>query len=192
MDQLLEQCWRIADSLKTLRALPFPTWSREDETSVARHVRAALATIRHDSIRIDCDLDDDAKVHGDPLVLLYVCATILHHAIEAFPAASDDAVEEPHVRVHLTRVDSSIVLDVTDRGPSILEEDLEQVFTVGYCGRMRAWSAGLRLWWVHRAIEGLGGTVAFKNRKPTGVRCRVTLPAVNDTPSATVARSFSQ
>lgn len=177
VDQVLDQCWRIADTLRTLRALPYPSWERERLVHLNQLVRAVLAGPRSDRLRVDCRVDEHALVRGDPLVLLYVCTTLLHHALDAFPRdAANDGNPEAHVTVTLRTAGRTVVLEVADRGPQIPLEELSQVFTAEYRGRTRGWSIGLRLLYVRQAVEGFGGSLEIANRLPTGVVSRVVLP----------------
>jgi CheY-like chemotaxis protein len=177
IDDVLAQCWRIAESLRTLRALPFPSLDRSRVVHLGPLVRAVLASPRPAHLRVDSTVDENAAVRGDPLVLLYVCTTLLHHAFESFPresANNDNA--EPHVKVVLRRSGPDVVLEVVDRGPTIPSEEFSQVFSPDYRGRTRGWSAGIRLQYVRQAVEALGGSLEIENRSPTGVLCRVFLP----------------
>jgi CheY-like chemotaxis protein len=180
VDDVLDQCWRIADTLRTLRALPFPSLERAKTVHLGQLVRAVLAGPRADNLRVECDVDDRAAVRGDPLVLLYICTTLLHHALDAFPReAGNDGSAEPQVKVGLKTVERNVVLEVSDRGPKIPLEELAQVFTPEYRGRTRGWSAGIRLQYVRQAVEAFGGTLEITNRSPSGVSCRVSLPAAS-------------
>jgi CheY-like chemotaxis protein len=177
VDDVLAQCWRIAESLRTLRALPFPSLERSRVVHLGPLVRAVLAAPRPENLRVEHAIDEHAAVRGDPLVLLYVCTTLLHHAMESFPRDSgDDGSSEPHVKVGLRNEGRDVVLEVVDRGPPIPAEELSQVFSPDYRGRTRGWSAGIRLQYVRQAVETLGGTLEIENRSPTGVLCRVYLP----------------
>jgi C4-dicarboxylate-specific signal transduction histidine kinase len=176
-DQILDQCWRIADTLRTLRALPYPSLERERSIRLGQLVRAVIAGPRGDRLRVEAQIDEDALVRGDPLVLLYVCTTLLHHALDSFPReAADDGNPEPHVRVVLRIEGRLAVLEVSDRGPPIPPEELGQLYSADYHGRTRGWSIGLRLLYVREAIEAFGGTLEITNNTPSGVRCRMSLP----------------
>lgn len=177
IDDVLAQCWRIADSLRTLRALPFPSLDRSRVVHLGPLVRAVLAAPRPEALRVECTVDENAAVRGDPLVFLYVCTTLLHHALESFPRdAANDGNPEPHVKVALRRTGIDVVLEVVDRGPPIPPDELSQVYSPDYRGRTRGWSAGIRLQYVRQAVEALGGTLEIGNRSPSGVVCRVFLP----------------
>jgi CheY-like chemotaxis protein len=177
-DQILDQCWRIADTLRTLRALPYPSLERERSINLGQLVRAVIAGPRGDRLRVEAKIDEDAIVRGDPLVLLYVCTTLLHHALDSFPRdAADDHNPEPHVRVLLRVEGRTAVLEVSDRGPQSPPDELGQLYSAEYHGRTRGWSIGLRLLYVRQAIEAFGGTLEITNNAASGgVLCRMVLP----------------
>jgi CheY-like chemotaxis protein len=175
VDDMLSQCWRIAGALRTLRDLPCPPWVSEREADVGQLVRAALAWTGGEHVHFECDANTAAMVHGDPLVIVYVCTAVLHNALESSP--KEEGGSPPRVEVHLFSTKDEVILDVRDSGPKIPDAELHRVFSVQYPGRARAWSTGLRLWLVRQAVEGLGGAIEVTNEDPVGARCRVRLPA---------------
>jgi CheY-like chemotaxis protein len=199
VDDMLTQCWRIAEALRTLRDLPCPPWASEREADVGQLVRAALAWTGSERIDFQSDPGTVAIVHGDPLVIVYVCTSILHNAVESTPlgpkadsrndGGSDADPDAPRVRVRLLSTADEVILDVRDGGPRIPDEELHRVFSVQYPGRAKAWSTGLRLWLVRQAVEGLGGAIEVTNEESGGVRCRIRLPTAK--PSSRASRSPS-
>ena len=173
--EMLSQCWRIAEALRTLRDLPCPPWAREREADLGQLIRAALAWTGSERVRYEADANASTMVHGDPLVIVYICTAVLHNAIESTP--KNDPGGSPHVDVKLLSTVDEVILDVRDAGPNIPDHELHRVFSVQYPGRARAWSAGLRLWLVRQAVEGLGGAIEVTNQDSGGVRCRIRLPA---------------
>ena len=112
-----------------------------------------------------------------------VLVNLVKNAVEAMPgggrvhiglceqAASDGAV-------------ACITLTVEDNGPGIPQEDLEKIFTSGYCGhttnqRATAWWAGHRglgLAITRSIVEEAGGRVIASNRQQGGARFSLELP----------------
>jgi two-component system osmolarity sensor histidine kinase EnvZ len=86
--------------------------------------------------------------------------------------------QEP-VDVATTRIGSSIVLDIADRGPGIPAADVDRVkrpFTRGESARTGAAGAGLGLAIVERIARMHGGTLDLTLRDGGGTLARVTLP----------------
>jgi CheY-like chemotaxis protein len=181
VERLLDQCWRIASSLRTLRDLPCPPWTREDDIDLDQVVRSAIARVSTDGIRVVFETDGAAWVRGDPLVVLYLCTALVHNAVEAVPRSNRperrEAIDLPDVLVRVHRSPSEVVLDVRDFGTAIPDQELHRIFALDNPGRERAWGAGLRLWFVRQIVEMLGGLIEISNVEEGGVLCRVRLPA---------------
>lgn len=175
-EQLLDECRRIAGSLRTLRGLPCPPWTRDRDIDLRDVVRSAIARIRVDEGAIAFDGEHPAWVRGDPMVLLYLCTALLQNAVEAVPRSSPHATDGPKIDVRLSSSPTEVMLDVHDSGAPIPEDELARIFSLDSPGRERAWGAGLRLWFVRQIVETLGGSIEVSN-VPDGVRCRVRLPA---------------
>jgi two-component system, OmpR family, sensor histidine kinase CpxA len=76
---------------------------------------------------------------------------------------------------------SQVAITVTDNGPGLPDEELEQVFTPFYrpdTARTReTGGAGLGLAIVRTCVEACGGTVSCRNRQPTGLEVVIRLAA---------------
>jgi DNA-binding response OmpR family regulator len=179
-EQLLDQCWRIASSLRTLRGLPCPARTRDGDVDLREVVRSAIARVRADDVTVAFDGEQPAWVRGDPMVLLYLCTALVQNAMEAVPPPSPVGALEtsvrPKVDVRLGCSATEVVLDVRDSGAPIPEDELMHIFAVDSAGRERAWSAGLRFWFVRQIVEALGGAIEISNIEG-GVRCCVRLSA---------------
>jgi len=180
VDQMLDQCWRIAGTLRTLRTLSCPPWSHEETVDLAQTVRVAIAEASSDHVRIAFDGGDRARVDADPRVLLYICSSLIRNAVEAVPSAKRRELKDrgpvPEVAIRLHHSNDEAILEVHDRGRSIPAEELSKVFAVDTPGREQGWSVGLRLWFVRRLVESLGGTIGMSSDPDDGVRCEVRLP----------------
>jgi DNA-binding response OmpR family regulator len=180
IDQLLEQCWRIAKSLRTLRGLPCPAWTRDGDIDLGEIIRAAILRIGGEDARIAFSGERSAWVRGDPMVTLYLCTALLWNAVEAVPRSARNPGSKPEalseVAVSLRTSPKEVILDVCDPGAPIPDDELARVYALDTPGRERAWGAGLRLWFVRQAVETLGGVIEISNVQD-GVLCRVRLPA---------------
>jgi signal transduction histidine kinase len=196
VEGLLDQCWRIASSLRTLRDLPCPPWTREDDIDIDQVVRSAIARVSTDGMRVVFETDGAALVRGDPLVVLYLCTALVHNAVEAVPRSNrpgrPEAIDLPDVLVRVHQSPSQVVLDVRDFGTAIPDEELRRIFSLDNPGRERAWGAGLRLWFVRQIVEILGGLIEISNVEEGGVLCRVRLPArIPDSTGATATTALT-
>lgn len=181
IDEMLEHCWRIASSLRTLRGLPCPAWTGDAKVDVHQLARAAIAAATNDGARITFDGAPDAFVRGDPPVVRYLCTALVRNALESVPrwgrGEESTSSDRPDVDVRLHHTAHEVIFDVRDRGANIPENELARIFSVDHPGRERAWGAGLRLWFVRHLVEALGGAIDVSNEANRGVRCRVRLPA---------------
>jgi two-component system sensor histidine kinase CpxA len=93
--------------------------------------------------------------------------------------AQQYAGESGHVEVAATVKDGSAHIFVTDHGPGIPEEELEQVFApfyrVEYARSRRTGGTGLGLAIVKSSIEACGGTVSCRNLHPSGLQVEMIL-----------------
>jgi CheY-like chemotaxis protein len=178
-EELLVHGWRIASSLRTLRGLPCPAWTRDVDVNLTDVVRAAIARVRGEGASVALDGEPPAWVCGDPMVLQYLCSALIQNAAEAVPRASEirapSANAQPAVMVRVERGNSEVILDVFDSGAPIPEDELDRIFAPNNPGRERAWGAGLRLWFVRQIVETMRGTIEVSN-VDIGVKCRVRLP----------------
>ncbi|HVJ17519.1 MAG TPA: HAMP domain-containing sensor histidine kinase [Polyangiaceae bacterium] len=174
--ELLEQCWRMVDTIRSLRDLPIPRWSQKREVDLTRAVQTALgATVGGvGGVLLE---QGPAHVAADAQVVHYICRALLRNAVEALSGPRLGGTTAAGIEVHVGREGSEVVLDVRDDGPQIPAEDLPRVFSPDYLGRGRGWSAGLRLWFVREAVQSMGGSVQIYNDEISGVHCRVRLPA---------------
>lgn len=177
IDELLTQCWRMVETLRSLRDLPPPKWHKSKEVDLLRTVQTAvMATVGHAG-HVTHDPAASLVVAGDSQVVHYICRALLRNAVEAIPHHEDPARRRVDVEVRRDKRD--VVLDVHDRGPQIPDEDLPRVFSPDYLGRGGAWSGGLRLWFVREAVHAMNGAIEVFNDETEGVHSRVRLPAAS-------------
>lgn len=138
------------------------------ERAVARESGSSNAT------EIKIDVADDFCVIAEPELLLRSVANVLRNAIRYAGNAGA-------ITISATPEKESIVLSIEDCGPGIPAEAIAQVFDPFYridSSRSReTGGVGLGLSIVKTCIESCGGTVGCENRKPSGLRVVIQLPA---------------
>jgi len=174
--ELLEQCWRMVDTIRSLRDLPIPRWSQKREVDLARAVQTALGATVGGANGVLLE-QGPARVAADAQVVHYICRALLRNAVEAVSGPQLGGTTAAGIEVHVGQQGDDVVLDVRDNGPQIPAEDLPRVFSPDYLGRGRGWSAGLRLWFVREAVQSMGGSIEIFNDEISGVHSRVRLPA---------------
>jgi signal transduction histidine kinase len=122
---------------------------------------------------------DSAIVEGDPDRLRQVLTNLLSNAVRFTPAGGG-------VEVRVSTAGQEAVLDVTDSGPGIPEDELPRVFNRFFRGsRSRGDGSGIGLAVVSELVRAHGGTASAGNVPGGGARFQVKLPAT--APSAAVA-----
>jgi two-component system sensor histidine kinase ChvG len=127
------------------------------------------------------------SAHIDDGITAYANEDLMETAIEnLLDNAASYTKEGQTVEVRLARRDDLACITVADRGPGVDAEVIPRIFDryvsnrpiprdatmpVGSTGQ----HAGLGLWIVKRNIEGLGGTVAGRNREEGGFEVVVCL-----------------
>lgn len=91
---------------------------------------------------------------------------------------------EGEVRLRVYESESSVVIEVSDDGPGVPPEHLDQIFTPFFTTKGVGGGTGLGLAICHAIVESLGGTIAAENRAPRGARFRVELPVEVDSERA--------
>jgi CheY-like chemotaxis protein len=172
VNELLEQCWRMVETLRRLRDLTAPPSRVAHAVDLVRVLTAAVAA----TVGAGVSLTVPARaphVAADEQVLNYVLRAVLRNAAESVGQKEDS--DEPVVRVRVTHTRDWVTVEIRDRGPLIPEDELPIVFTPEYPGRGNSWSTGLRLWFVRDALGALGGSVEISNDE-TGVLCALRIP----------------
>jgi len=87
------------------------------------------------------------------------------------------------VLVHLSHDGRFAHLRVSDRGPGVPDEHIEQIFERYYSERRTDITEetpssyfGIGLWIARRNVEAMGGTIFAENRSPHGLSVHVRLP----------------
>jgi two-component system sensor histidine kinase ChvG len=108
--------------------------------------------------------------------------TVLENLLDNAESFSPEGGE---IRLALGVEDHTAVLTVEDQGPGVPPADIERIFDRYFSVRAPTGAAaangelahfGIGLWVVRRNVEALGGTVRAENRKPHGLRVKVSLP----------------
>jgi signal transduction histidine kinase len=143
-------------------------------------VSAAWAGGNPDDVRLELDPDIPPFV-TDAERLRTVLVNILANARHAVQAVAADrqsggvtVLDEPAVVLRTSRVESRVVISVSDHGVGISAEDLPHVFDPYYTTRRSGTGLGLPI--AKNIVEGLGGTIAVTSLVGQGTDVRIDLP----------------
>ncbi|MEP0847269.1 MAG: HAMP domain-containing protein [Phycisphaerae bacterium] len=134
---------------------------------------------RRSVVMTDCA---PCQVSGVPELIRRSVENVLRNAVT-------HTAEQTAVEVSLQRDGAEAVIRVSDCGPGVPEHELAQIFRPFYRvsrGRERqSGGVGLGLAIAERSVAHHGGTIAARNRSPSGLEVEIRLPA---TSAANVAR----
>jgi heavy metal sensor kinase len=126
-------------------------------------------------IRIDCEIQDGVRVHGDPQHLGQLAQNLISNALKYTPAGG-------RVSVRVGAVNGEAVLSVSDSGPGIPAEHRARIFDRFYRiqeGKDRREGAGLGLAIVNWVVRAHGGSISVDSSPEGGAVFKVGLPLSN-------------
>ena len=111
------------------------------------------------------DIDADADVKGDPLLLQILINNLLENAIKYSP-------KESPITAVLKKYRSSIELQIKDKGPGIIDEEKKRVFTkfyrIGNEDTRKTQGTGLGLYLCRKIAREHNGDISVTNNEPHG------------------------
>ena len=143
---------------------------RTELVALVRRIGDGLRTLGGDPIVIEAPAE--CYVRGSQDELVPALLNIMENASKYAP--------ESEVRVCVECHSAEVVVTVTDRGPGMLPEELDNAFKRFYRGERRGEipGSGLGLAIAKRAVERLGGTITIASTVGAGTTVRLALPAV--------------
>ena len=120
----------------------------------------------------------------DQLSIVTVLGNLIDNAVDAITGDPATGARNPRgvVTVAITDTDGALRLTVTDTGPGIAADQLEDVFVDGFSTKptRSGIHRGVGLALVHRLVTRLGGTITVTSRAPAsadrGARFEVVMP----------------
>jgi len=162
----------LIDKLIALARLENPQ-RREPEHveigAVAQRVVDALQALQS-SPRVSLHAEDNLVVRADEHELHEALANLVENALKYAPHSP--------VEIDARAEGDRVVLEVSDRGPGLSDEDRSHIFDRFYRGANRGETEGfgLGLAIVKRAVERAGGEVSVESREGFGSRFTIRLP----------------
>lgn len=102
-------------------------------------------------IKLDLSLDDLPLIKGESLLMIEICNNILSNAVDALPLGGK-------IEIELKRVDDIAVLKISNNGPKIPDEVINNIFDRGFThGKNHGRGLGLHL--AKEMVEKLGGKI---------------------------------
>lgn len=128
------------------------------------------ASLRASGLELDVSAEAGVEAPGDPEKLRQVLINLVENA--------RDALTESHVGRHVSisvgNGNDRVALEVTDDGPGVDDETLEQLFEPFFSKKHEGTGLGLAI--ARRTVEAHGGRIEARRRPAGGMRFRIDLP----------------
>jgi two-component system sensor histidine kinase CpxA len=166
----------VAELLTFSKAGMQPTDVQRVPVGVAETARRAVARESHPGARIEIAVDDALRVLADPDYLFRSFSNLIRNSIRY-------AGDYGPIQITANSEHDGVVITVSDHGPGLPEEALEEVFTPFHrpeLARTReTGGAGLGLAIVKSCVEACRGTVRARNCQPHGLAVDIRLAAAH-------------
>jgi len=179
LDDIVEQSRRASEIVKRVRAMINP--QRADYATlvigaVIDHVEALLRPeLNGQGVLLRVMLEDPAvKVRGDQVLLEQVLVNLIHNAAQAM---HDQPRHRRRIVLATCRVAQGIHIAVTDQGPGIAPEQLEQIFAPFFTTKPDGLGLGLNI--CRTIVEAHGGSMTVVNEAEGGATFSFILPTAH-------------
>ncbi|KPJ77546.1 MAG: hypothetical protein AMJ54_07455 [Deltaproteobacteria bacterium SG8_13] len=176
----------IRKTVKNLLDLNRPGKHVMQTVDINRVVKDTLALMRSDlkkkKVHHRLELDQQLPgITGTPQQISQVIMNLVNNAVEAISGSvaidGNRAVSYPEgeITFRTYRRDNHVVIEVSDNGPGIAEEDLQHIFDPFYTSKKKL-GMGVGLSICHGIIEEYHGTIKARNAAGGGAVLTVELP----------------
>jgi C4-dicarboxylate-specific signal transduction histidine kinase len=174
LDEIVEQSKRASEIVKRVRAFINPKRGHYETLAVDGVITHAAALLEPElkqaGIALHLDLaDGGVLVRGDRVLLEQVLVNLIHNAMHAMQ-------DRPRGRIDVAsrRVDQGVRVTVSDQGPGIPPEQLDQIFAPFFTTRPDGLGLGLNI--CRTIVEAHGGCMTVENPADGGAAFSFTLP----------------
>lgn len=178
LDDIIEQARRASEIVRRVRSLINPQRGHFESFAIGDiilHAEALLKPeLQRNSVTLKLSMENPAaQVRGDKVLLEQVLVNLIHNAVQAMQ-------EQPRNRrcISLTSrcAGASLKIAVSDQGPGIAHEQLEQVFAPFFTTKPDGLGLGLNI--CRTIIEAHSGIMTVESREGDGATFSFTLPIV--------------
>lgn len=178
LDDIVEQSRRASEIVKRVRAMINP--QRADYATlvlgaVIDHVEALLRPeLNGQGMLLRVMLEDPAvKVRGDQVLLEQVLVNLIHNAAQAM---HDQPRHRRRIVLATCRVAQGVRIAVSDQGPGIPPDQLDQIFAPFFTTKRDGLGLGLNI--CRTIVEAHGGSMTVANDAEGGATFSFILPIV--------------
>lgn len=163
---------RLGSWVRDLLSYSRPVAGMDTDVDLAAIVRDSVGSFDRETARgvttVTQLQPELPAVRGDPLLLGQVIGSLLANAYEALPSGG-------RVTVRAQRADANVVLEVSDDGPGMNEQQIDRVFRPFYTTKPKGLGVGLPL--AKRIVERFGGAIEVRSSPGHGTTVALRLPA---------------
>ncbi len=179
LDEIVEQSARASEIVKRVRAMINPQRADYCNFTIDDVLAHAGTLLKPELDRHGMTLrlalaDTGVQVRGDRVLLEQVLVNLIHNAMQAMQ-------ELPRQRRRIVlgseRVSQGVRIAVTDQGPGIAGDQLEQIFAPFFTTKPDGLGLGLNI--CRTIVEAHGGCMAVENGTDGGAVFSFTLPIVS-------------
>lgn len=173
-----EEALRMEQLIQELLNLSKAHYSNDNVTiidvklSIDKIVTIYTKKAAEKNITFKAELVDNVFIRGNIDRFESVLINLIVNAIEAIE-------RDGKIEIHMKKGNNFVTITITDSGPGISDEDLEQIFYPFYTTKSNGTGIGLAI--CQTIIESLGGTINIYNVS-SGARVKIKLPLSKQTP----------
>ncbi len=147
--------------------------STKDLVNVRKAVEDSVDILRiyakEKGVKIETDLEEVGYQMGNEADIRHLVLNLVLNAVQASPPGEK-------VEVKLYNEEGRWVLEVSDRGPGIDQEELSKIFIPFYQGKNKKEGSGLGLAIVDSIVREYGGSISVDTKLGEGATFKVSIP----------------
>lgn len=157
----------IANEFSNFAKMPLPSEEHLDIISLIRSSKQVFVTDGV-SVKVETDLSE-VMIRADRNQMIRVFNNLIKNAIQATPEG-----RSMNIRIHISKVDNKVQIDVSDNGIGIPPEKKNKIFTPYFTTKSTGTGLGLAM--VRQIIENHHGTIDFDSVENEGTTFTIMLP----------------
>lgn len=181
----------IRDTVKNLLDLNRPGQEVKQPTNINHIIEKTVDLVRShlkkSKIKVNLELSSNMPdIYASPLQLNQCILNMINNALEAMTGTSRpkngtmaEMATGGEITIKTNLKEKDIVINITDTGPGIPEEDLQYIFDPFFT-RKKKMGMGVGLSICHGIIEDHGGIIKAENSAQGGLVMAITLPAAQN------------
>lgn len=164
--QQIDTMSSVATAFSNFASMP----AQQNETlNVVEVVKFALDIFNEEYIRFHAEVDE-IVTKIDRTQLIRIITNLVKNAIQSIP----DEQEFKSVLVLIKKENKNVIIEVSDNGKGIAQEDFERIFEPKFTTKTSGMGLGLAI--IKNIIENYHGSISFTSKTNNGTTFKVCLP----------------